>query len=519
MTLPDRPTKLSPVPWQRIFGPTTGVSTPADPPMISGVTGDSRTVKPGDLYCGLPGANHHGAQFAAQAVAAGARGILTDAQGADIAASAGVQVPVAVVSNPREMTAHAAAACYHHPLSKLTSIGVTGTNGKTTTTFLIDAALRAAGYTTGMVGTVETRVAEHAIGSVRTTPEAWDLHALFAVMVEHQVTHVSLEISSHALAQHRVGAVQVDVAGFTNLSQDHLDFHRTMAEYFDTKAQLFTPERAHQAVVWGNQSWAQKLLAHSSVPTDQVCLAGTAQAARWEVSDIVEDAIGSTFRLTDTTARGVKPLVRVGLPGAFNVANAALAVVLMHSAGVSIDAAAVGISACTGVPGRMERISADVADAPLALVDYAHTPDAVAAACAAVRPLTRGKLIVVIGAGGGRDEDKREPMGKAAAEYADHVIVTDDNPRNEDPAAIREQVLQGAGQSSSAAQLHHVPDRSAAIAEAVDLLSGTHDTLLVAGKGHEQGQEIAGMKHPFDDRVATAAALRESGFEVSEAYR
>ncbi len=473
--------------------------------VLTGITHDSRQVRPGDLYAALPGANTHGARFGRQAVEAGAAAIWTDRGGAE--QLDGVGVPVLVSESPRTRLGEVSARIYGDPAADLLMIGVTGTNGKTTTSYLIEAGLRAAGHATGLIGTVETLVAGSRVPSVRTTPEATDVHALLAAMRERGVTACVMEVSSHALAYGRVDGIVFDVAGFTNLSQDHLDFHRDLEEYFATKASLFTGQRARLGVVCIDDVWGRRLVDRASVPVVTVATVATGAGtdADWTVTEReVAGSGGST--LTRLENRDGEILsISAPLPGDFNVANAALATILLITAGVDTAAVVRGISTCEGVPGRMERVRSTHPDEPLAVVDYAHTPDAVQNVLEALRPATPGKLIVVLGAGGDRDREKRPAMGAVAAGLADVVIVTDDNPRSEDPAAIRRGLLAGAAGGS--AEVREISDRRSAIVAAVEIAAGRADTVLVAGKGHEQGQEVAGTVVPFDDRVELGAAL------------
>jgi UDP-N-acetylmuramoyl-L-alanyl-D-glutamate--2,6-diaminopimelate ligase len=479
---------------------------------VTGVTLSSRTVRPGDLYAALPGARTHGAEFAAQAADAGAVAVVTDAAGASRARASGL--PVAVVDDPRAVLGGLAAWVYGEPGERLLTLGVTGTNGKTTTTCLLDAALRAAGRRTGLVGTVELRVGDERLPSTGTTPEAPDLHALLAVMVEHGVTVCSMEISSHALALHRVDGLVVDVAAFTNLSQDHLDFHSSMEEYFAAKASLFTPERARRGVVCVDDAWGERLAARATVPVVTVATRPGARAD-WRVTQEGTDAGLPVARVAGPAGRELA--LRSPLPGRFNLANALVALAVLVEAGLDPERAADALAVAGPVPGRMERVGAPGVPpgAPLAVVDFAHSPDAVEQALAALRtaPGTAGpgqgrRVVVVLGAGGDRDRDKRPLMGGAAARGADVVVVTDDNPRSEDPAQIRAAVLAGAAAAAAGtgALVLEVPGRRDAIAEGVRQAWGG-GVVLVAGKGHEQGQEIAGVVHPFDDRAALAAAL------------
>ena len=460
--------------------------------MLSGVTLDSRAVRPGDLYAALPGAHAHGADFAAQAVAAGAVAVLTDAVGAARVTG----VPVLVAEDPRAVLGQVARWVHDDPAAAMLMLGVTGTNGKTTTAFLLEAGLRAAGHRTGLLGTVLTRIGDDVVASVRTTPEAPDLQALLAVMRERGTTAVAMEVSSHALTLGRVDGVVFDVAGFTNLSQDHLDFHHTMADYEAAKASLFTAARARTGVVNVDDDAGRRLVRSGSIP-----LRTYGEDADFLAHEVDLRPDGSAFRLRGTDPSGAPVDVRTGvrLPGAFNVANAVGALAMLITAGVPVEAAVRGVSDCAGVPGRMERV--DAGQPFLALVDYAHTPDAVRLLLSAVRDVTPGRVIVVLGCGGDRDRAKRPLMG-AATSAADVAILTSDNPRGEDPLAILAQLAAGAPDAVIE------PDRRAAIALAVSL-AGPGDAVVVAGKGHESGQEAGGVVLPFDDREVLRHVISE----------
>jgi UDP-N-acetylmuramoyl-L-alanyl-D-glutamate--2,6-diaminopimelate ligase len=497
--------------------------------VVTGVTLDSRSIRPGDLYAALPGANVHGAHFVEAALGLGAVAVLTDPAGAALLAMDEVPVPVLVVTDPRSALGAVAALVYGRAGDALTMLGITGTNGKTTTAYLLDSALRALGRVTGLIGTVETRIGQDRIKSVRTTPESTDLHALFAVMLERGVDTCTMEVSSHALALHRVDGVRFDVVAFTNLSQDHLDFHGSMETYYLAKAALFTPARAVRGVVCVDDEWGQRLARESTVPVVSIS-SEPGIPADWAVRASPGD--GSSFELV---GEGRLLSLRSALPGDFNRVNTAVAALVLLAAGHPGDAIEQALAADPQVPGRMERVfvedtagvqSPDETEQgrmPLAVVDFAHTPYAVAAALKALRHNTSGTLIVVLGAGGDRDPGKREAMGAAAAAHADVVVVTDDNPRSEDPASIRAAVLRGATAHNRSARdrsaqdqparetpgvIREIGDRAAAIRAAV-ALSGAGDTVVVLGKGHESGQEIAGVVHPFDDRAELRAALTE----------
>jgi UDP-N-acetylmuramoyl-L-alanyl-D-glutamate--2,6-diaminopimelate ligase len=477
-----------------------------DTPVVTGVTLDSRAVRPGDLYAAPAGSRAHGAEYAAAARAAGAVGCVTDAAGAERAVDAGL--PTYVVESPRTVLGRLAAWVYDEPARAMTMVGVTGTNGKTTTAYLLDAGLRRAGRRTGVIGTIETRIGDDVLRSERTTPEAPDLQALLAVMRERGVEAVAMEVSSHALAMGRVDGTTYDVALFTNLSEDHLDFHADLEEYFQVKATLFTPLRSRRGVVDVDDAHGRRLVGLATVPLTTVSPYGA--GADWRVVDAEIGPSGSSFVLAGPD--GVRLACGTRLAGDFNLANAALAVVVLVEAGIDPATAAAGVADCPGVPGRMERVASGQRG-PLALVDFAHTPDALERLLAATRGLVPagGRLVVVIGCGGDRDRHKRPVMGAIAVRDADVAVLTSDNPRSEDPAAIVEEVRRGAAAAArdgAAGRLEVEVDRRAAIRLAVRL-AGVDDVVVVAGKGHELGQEVAGVVHPFDDRVELAAALHE----------
>ena len=468
----------------------------------TGVTLDSRAVRPGDLYVALPGSRVHGATFCADAVAAGAVAVLTDPDGRAVCARAGV--PVFVVSDPRARLGEVACWVYGDASARFGLIGVTGTSGKTTTSFLLDAGLRMAGHQTGLIGGVETRVGSEVLGSSLTTPEAPDLQALFAVMAERGVTAAAMEVSSHALALGRVAGTHFDVAVFTNLSQDHLDFHPDMESYFRAKARLFVPPVI--GVVNADDRFGRRLASMAEVPITTFSAAGR-EDADWRALDVRSGADGSTFRIVGPG--GVEADGSIGLAGVFNVANALGAVVALVEAGVRLEDAVAGIAECPGVPGRLERVPGPGADFT-AFVDYSHKPGAVEAVLRSLRPVTAGRLVIVLGCGGDRDRGKRPLMGAAAAALADVAILTSDNPRSEDPLMILDAMLDGvlSVPADERARVVVEPDRAAAISYAVRL-AGPGDVIVVAGKGHETGQYVDGRVLPFDDRAATRTAFEQ----------
>ena len=479
---------------------------PAGPPeWIGGVTLDSRRVRPGDLYAALPGFTTHGARFAAQAAAAGAAAILTDPQGAELVAATGAAVPLLVVEDPRGVLGAVSAWVYGQPAEALATTGITGTNGKTTSSFLLDAALRAGGHTTGLIGTVATRIGDQTLPAVRTTPEASDVHALLAVMRERGASAVTMEVSSHALALGRVDGIVFDLAVFTNLSQDHLDFHGDMESYFAAKAELFTPARTRAALVCVDDEWGVRMAERARAAGLPTATAALDASADWTAGELAVGPHGSQ----EFTAHGPDGLTLpagVGLPGRFNVANALLALAAAVHHDVPADLAARAIRDCPGVPGRMERVRAG--QPFLAVVDYAHTPDAVARAISATREVTAGRVIAVLGCGGDRDRDKRAKIGEVGARLSDVLVITDDNPRSEPAAAIREAIMEGTRQvpRPQRAEVLDQAGRARAI-EIAAAMAGPSDAVLVLGKGHEQGQEAAGVITPFDDRVELRRAL------------
>ena len=493
---PHRPlSALSTLLGVRLVSP----SGPNEMGSLSGITLDSRSTEPGDLYVALPGAHVHGAAFCADAVASGAVAVLTDPDGRARAAASGV--PTFVLADPRARLGEIACWVYGDPSSRLRLIGVTGTSGKTTSTYLIEAGLRAAGHLTGLVGGVELRVGSQRLASSLTTPEAPDLQGLFAVMAERGVTAAAMEVSSHSLALGRVAGTAFDVAVFTNLSQDHLDFHPDMEAYFRAKASLFMPPVI--GVVNIDDKYGRRLAAEAPVPVTTFSPSG-ADDADWRALDVRSGADGSTFRLIGPG--GIEADVSVGLAGVYNVANAVGALVALVEAGVRLEDAVAGVAACPGVPGRLERVPS--AGGVTAFVDYSHKPGAVEAVLRSLRPVTQGNLIIVLGCGGDRDKAKRPMMGAAAASLADVAILTSDNPRSEDPLAILAAMLGGVLSVPRAERARVIiePDRAAAIGQAV-ALAAPGDVIVVAGKGHETGQYVGGAVLPFDDRQVTAEAL------------
>jgi UDP-N-acetylmuramoyl-L-alanyl-D-glutamate--2,6-diaminopimelate ligase len=492
---PGQPRRLSQLAAAVDLPTVAGASDGADP-LVTGITLDSRLVAAGDLYVALPGRHHHGATFAAAAAARGAVAVLTDAGGREAAQAAGL--PVLLAGEPRALMAHVAAEVYGRPADRLAMYAVTGTNGKTTTTFLLDAALRAAGHRPGTIGTIGFLLDGRPLPAARTTittPESPELQALLGYLLQEGADAVAMEVSSHALVLGRADAITFDVAAFTNFGRDHLDFHGSEESYFAAKAQLFTPERTRQVVLNVDDPRGRQLV-------QQVRRTPELVLRTVSLSDAAAD-----YRLLDarpapdgTTAVRVRApqgdlTFGLALPGEFNLRNAMTALAMVELGGGDVARAATGL-ADVDVPGRMQRVPLGEG-APTVVVDFAHTPQAVRAALESVRPR---RCIAVLGCGGDRDPDKRRPMGEAAARTAAVVLVTDDNPRSEDPAAVRAAVLAGARDAAraSGADVRDGGDRRAAIRTALTL-AGAQDVVAVLGKGHETGQEVAGQVLPFRD--------------------
>ena len=470
--------------------PAEGVAVPDI--RITGVTLRGQEALPGDLFAALPGSSSHGGRYVGDAVTRGAAAVLTDAAGmAHIDPDVGV--PVLIHPSPRSVLGELAATVYGRPSEKLRVIGVTGTSGKTTTTYLVEAGLRSSDRVVGLIGTVGVRIDGRDQPSALTTPEAPDLQALLAVMVEQGVDTVVMEVSSHALTLGRVDGVQFAVGGFTNLSRDHLDFHPTMQDYFDAKAKLFDPQsptHASISVVCIDDDAGRAMAALAHHP---VSVSANGRDADWRVEEVRTVGAGSAAAAQEFVAvdpAGVHHALRIALPGRYNVANCLLAAALLDAVGVSPEQAAPGLRAAA-VPGRLESIDRGQAvpragrlRAQARCVDGGAGDTARAAGWAGAGP---GRLAVVFGAGGNRDPGKREPMGRVAAELADLVVVTDDNPRDEDPAAIRAAIMAGAT-AGGRAEVVEIGDRREAIDYAV-AWAHPGDAVLVAGKGTRGGAD------------------------------
>jgi UDP-N-acetylmuramoyl-L-alanyl-D-glutamate--2,6-diaminopimelate ligase len=461
--------------------------------MVTDVVLDTRRVVPGALFCCVPGARVDGHDLAGKALDAGAAALC-------VQRPLDTDAPQLVVGAVRDALAPLAATFFQHPSDRFDLVGVTGTNGKTTTTYMLEAIFRAAGRVPGVLGTVEVRVGEERRPAVHTTPEAPDLQRLLADMADAGVQAAAMEVSSHGLALHRVDGTRFKAAIFTNLTQDHLDFHTDLDDYFLAKRRLFTPEFTPLGVVNVDDLHGRLLAGTAGVAT---VTSGTAADAEWRATEIAASLEGTSFRLRSPAG---SRSVRLRLAGRFNVANALGALAAADVIGIDLDTAVGGLESLAGVPGRFERV--DAGQPFTVLVDYAHTPDSLDNVLQAARAVTGGRVIVVFGCGGDRDRAKRPLMGEIAGRLADVAVVTSDNPRSEAPEAIVAEVAEGVAQSAGPDGFLVEVDRRAAIRTAL-AMAGPGDTVLLAGKGHEQGQEFAGgRKVPFDDRLVAAEELR-----------
>jgi UDP-N-acetylmuramoyl-L-alanyl-D-glutamate--2,6-diaminopimelate ligase len=460
---------------------------------IVDVTADSRAAGPGSLFFCVPGGRVDGHDFAPEAVAHGASALVVDRW---------LDLDVAQVSVPsvREAMGPASAAVFGNPSAAMTVVGVTGTNGKTTTAFMLEGALAQLGMTTGLIGTVEVHVAGRVLPVVHTTPEAPELQRLLARMRDAAVGAVAMEVSSHGLALGRVAGTRFACAVFTNLTQDHLDFHGTMESYERAKASLFDPSYAERGAVNADDPAGVRLVEHAAIP---ITTFGLGEGADVRAVDVSSSHAGSSF---SCVAAGERVPVTVRIAGPYNVSNALAALAAFRALGLPIQAAADGIASLAGVPGRMEAV--DAGQPFTVLVDYAHTPDSLTNVLLAARAVCERSLVVVFGCGGDRDRGKRPLMGAVAAELADRAIITSDNPRSEDPLAIIAEIEAGARETGRPYEME--PDRREAIRMAVGGASAG-DVVVIAGKGHETGQRFADRVVPFDDRIVAREELERLG--------
>ena len=460
---------------------------------FTGLTQVDSDVHPGDIFLAFPGARVHGAKFIASAQDRGAVAILTDAEGA----AQSHNLPTLVVKDVREAGAVLASSFYRSPIRDMQSIGITGTNGKTTVTTLLFQLFTAARRETGLIGTVETRIGDEIIKSTRTTPEAADLQALAATMRERHMRHLVMEVSSHSLELKRMIGSHFAIAGFTNLSQDHLDFHLDMESYFAAKSKLFTHEYADLGFVNIDDPYGARLFESNSIP--MLAYSRKNVEATWHYTDITTTEAGAEIAIRGKD--GILIESHTPMHGGFNLDNLLLSVAIAYECGIDPLEIAAVIPSLVGAPGRLEAVN--LGQNFKALVDYAHSPDAVVNVLGAVREFTSGQVIGVLGCGGDRDSTKRPLMGKALAECCDIAIMTSDNPRSESPASILKEMI---GSLSLLEPSRVIEDRAEAIKFAVSL-AAPGDTIVILGKGHEIGQEINGVVTAFDDRLQLAQEI------------
>lgn len=485
----------------RSVGETRGVE-------VSGLTVMTREVTVGDLFVAIRGANRHGAEFVADARTNGAVAVVTDDEGAVIAASAGL--PILIVDSPRSALGEISRWIYRTDDDAPQYFGITGTNGKTSTSYLLEGILRQMGVRTGLSTTAERHIGDLTVVSRLTTPEASELHALIARMKEVDVRAVVIEVSAQALTHNRVAGIRFDVAGFTNLSHDHLDDYADMEEYFRAKLALFHPEVARRGVVSLDTTWGQRIVDESHIPVTTVSSQGDS-SAYWQI-DITEDNAAYTA-FTLRSAEGITIHTREPVIGRHMAANAGLAIVMLIEAGYDPNVIAAALERDGGIdaylPGRTEKVSGD--RGPNVYVDFGHSPDAFEHTLAAVRRFTPGRTIMVFGADGDRDATKRFDMARVSAEGCDILVITDHHPRFEDPASIRAQLLEGARSVPNGPEIFESSPPEDAIRLAVSL-AREGDSILWAGPGHQNYRDIRGERTVYSARELARAALVEAGW-------
>jgi UDP-N-acetylmuramoyl-L-alanyl-D-glutamate--2,6-diaminopimelate ligase len=462
--------------------------------IFTGLTTSTKFVEQGDLFVALPGLKVHGATFAGEAESKGAVAILTDKVGAQIQPS---RLPVIIVENPRLIVGELAAWFYGSPFRKMFCVGITGTNGKTTTASLLDQIWKMNGRETGFVGTTGIQISNEEMPASFTTPEATELQAIAASMVEKHISHMVMEVSSHALSQHRIAGGKFKTVAFTNLTQDHLDFHGDMESYFAAKSKLFTSEFADVGFINVDDPYGARLFESSQIPV--VSVSRNNNKATWHY--VKTEISRRGYEIAIRGSGGILIEGELPLVGAHNLDNALMAIALAVESGIDPLAISADLSKLRGPAGRLEKV--DLGQNFLALVDYAHTPDAVERVLQALREISTGRVIAVLGCGGDRDATKRPLMGNALVSGSDVAIMTSDNPRSENPEDILKQMQ---GDHELGTSVIAEVDRRGAIAIAVAEASAG-DVIVLLGKGHENGQEIHGVKKPFDDRVELARAI------------
>ena len=463
--------------------------------VVQGMSHQSVDLEEGDLFIAFPGAKTHGAMFCSEAKSRGAVAVLTDKAGAELASDVGL--PILVVEHPRHAAGIISSWFYGEPMRNLYSVGITGTNGKTTTATLLTEIWGFAGRESGLIGTVETRIGKVAFPSERTTPESCELQSLVATMQERHVQNLAMEVSSHAIALERIRGSHFSVVAFTNLTQDHLDFHQTMEDYFQVKSQLFSFEYADKAIINVDDSYGLRLSEKSEIPVIKVSRFNS--TADWHF--IRADNITKGFEIALRGPGGILIDGRLAMKGEYNLDNVLMAIALAYESGIDPLFISTVLSNLKGAAGRLESVL--VGQNFQAFVDYAHSPDAVARVLDTCQKISNGRVIAVLGCGGDRDSSKRGLMGRALVEGSDVAIFTSDNPRSEDPQKILVQMTQGIALVGGS---QIIEDRKAAITYAASL-ANANDVVVILGKGHETGQEIGGEIFPFDDRLILAEAI------------
>ena len=474
---------------------------------VTGITLSTENLQPGDLYVGVPGARRHGAMFATEAREGGAVAVLTDEAGAELAEASGL--PVVVVESPREALGAISAWVYRTTEAAPLLFGITGTNGKTSVSYLLHGILTQLGLVAGLSTTAERKIGELTVTSSLTTPEATEIHGLLARMRESEVRAVTLEVSAQALTRNRVDGLVFDVVSFLNLSHDHLDDYETMDSYFEAKLPLFEPDRARRGVVSLETPWGERVVEASHIPVTTI--SSVAGEAEWTVTILDERAEYTEFELRGPEGRSLT--TRVPVIGRHMASNAGLAIVMLVEAGFELEAVGHALDADGGIvaylPGRIERVSGD--HGPAVYVDYGHSPDAFITTMDAIRRFTTGRLIMVFGADGDRDNSKRLDMGRIGSEGSDVLFITDYNPRFEPADEIRATLLEGAASAEHAAEVHEIASQAQAIRAAVSMAQ-PGDSVLWAGPGHEDYIDVQGEKIPFSARDEARRALREAGW-------
>ena len=467
-----------------------GIAFSEEDAEISSITYDSRKVESGSLFCCLVGLVSDGHTFAGQAVDKGAAALIVEHR-------LPYNIPQLVVEDGRKAMALAAACFYGHPEKEMLMLGVTGTNGKTSTTYMVKSIAEQAGKKVGLIGTIQNMIGDEVIETGRTTPESADLFALLRQMADEKVDLVIMEVSSHALVQDRVYGIQYQVALFTNLTQDHLDYHKTFDNYLSAKKLLFS--QCDVAVINHDDPHAEKIMEGLECP---IYTTGIHTPASYNASEIDIQTSGVRFLLR--TPKG-ESLIRLHISGLFSIYNAMGAAAMMQQAGFSLEQIVSGLEALKGVAGRLQAVNTN--GKPFSVyVDYAHTPDALENVLTTVRAFAKARVLSLFGCGGDRDRAKRPLMGEIGGRHSDYVIITSDNPRSEEPESIVKAIEEGV--KKSGAPYTVLVNRREAIAYALSILE-ENDILVIAGKGHENYQEINGVKHHFDDKEIVEELLRQ----------